>query len=82
MLQLTENKPRRQTQIAKKSKNGLPRLCFSSAVPPAAKTAALYTPTAPQIGVLRASMLPCYLRYQPAISGVSCTGARGRGEGQ
>ena len=70
MLQLAENKPRRHTQIAKKSKNGFPPFCSFSAAPSTARTAAPKTSAAPRIGVLRLAMLPCCRRFQPAISGI------------
>jgi hypothetical protein len=74
MLQLAENKRARHAQIAKKSKNGLPLFRSFLAAPIPARTPAVNTSAAPQIGVLSASMLPCCQRYQPAISSVS--GAR------
>jgi hypothetical protein len=79
MLQLAENKRDRQAQIAKKFKNGLPLFHSFLAAPTAARTLAVNTLAAPQIGVLRASMLPCCLRYQPAIPGIACARV-GRGE--
>jgi hypothetical protein len=79
MLQLTENKRTRHTQIAKKFKNGLPLFRSYFAAPTAARTSSVNTSAAPQIGVLCASMLPCCQRYQPAISGIACTRV-GRGE--
>jgi hypothetical protein len=45
----------------------------------AARIVAVNTSTAAQIGVLRASMLPCCQHYQPAISGIACARV-GRGE--
>jgi hypothetical protein len=79
MLQLTENKRARQAQIAKKFKNGLPLFRSFLAAPIAARTPAVNTSVSPQIGVLRAPMLPCCQRYQPAISGIACARV-GRGE--
>jgi hypothetical protein len=79
MLQLAENKRERQAQIAKKFKNGLPLFRSFLAAPLATRAPAVNTSAAPQIGVLRASMLPCCQRYQPAISGIACTRVR-RGE--
>jgi hypothetical protein len=79
MLQLTENKRTRHTQIAKKFKNGLPLFRSFLAAPMAARTPEVNTSASPQIGVLRASMLPWCQRYQPAISGIACTRV-GRGE--
>jgi hypothetical protein len=79
MLQLTENKRARHTQIAKKFKNGLPLFRSFLAAPMAARTPAMNTSAAPQIGVLRPPMLPCCQRYQPAISGIACSRV-GRGE--
>jgi hypothetical protein len=79
MLQLAENKRARQAQIAKKFKNGLPLFRSLLAAPIAARKPAVNTLAAPQVGVLRASMLPCWQRYQPAISGIACTRV-GRGE--
>jgi hypothetical protein len=79
MLQLAENKRERHAQIAKNFKNGLPLFRPFLAVPAAARTSALNTSAAPQIGVLRASMLPCCQHYQPAISGIACARV-GRGE--
>jgi hypothetical protein len=79
MLQLTENKRVQHTQIAKKFKNGLPLFRSFLAAPIAARTPAVNTSAAPQIGVLRASMLPCCQHYQPARSGIACARV-GRGE--
>jgi hypothetical protein len=79
MLQLAENKRARHAQIAKKFKNGLPLFRSLLAAPTAARTPAVNTLAAPQIGVLCASMLPCCLRYRHAISGIACTRV-GRGE--
>ena len=79
MLQLAENKRARHTQIAKKIKNGLPLFRSFLAATTAARPLAVNTSAAPQIGVFRASMLPCCLRYQPAISGIACARV-GRGE--
>ena len=79
MLELTENKRARHTQIAKKIKNGLPLFRSFLAATTAARTPGVNTSAAPQIGVLHASMLPCCLRYQPAISGIACA-RMGRGE--
>jgi hypothetical protein len=79
MLQLAENKRGRHAQIAKKFKNGLALFRPFLAAPTAARTPAVNTSAAPQIGVLRPSMLPCCLRYQPAISGIACARV-GRGE--
>jgi hypothetical protein len=79
MLQLAENKRARHAQIAKKFKNGLRLFRSFLAAPIAARTPAVNTSVSPQIGVLRAPMLPCCQRYQPAISGIACTRV-GRGE--
>ena len=78
MLQLTENKQARHAQIAKKFRNGYPPFCSVSAALVAARTVAVNTSTAAQIGVLRASMLPWCQRYQPAVSDIP--DARVRGE--
>jgi hypothetical protein len=79
MLQLAENKRARHAQIAKKFKNGLPLFRSFLAASASARTPAVNTSAAPQIGVLRPSMLPCCQRYQHAISGIACTRVR-RGE--
>jgi hypothetical protein len=75
MLQLTENKRARHAQIAKKFRNGYPPFCSVSAALVAARTFAVNTSTAAQIGVLRPSMLPWCQRYQPAVSAISLTRA-------
>jgi len=75
MLQLTENKRARHTQIAKKSQNGYAPFCSVSGTLAAARIDAVNTSTAAQIGVLPASMLPCCQRYQPAVSAISLTRA-------
>ena len=79
MLQLAENKRERHAQIAKKFKNGLRLFRSFLAAPIAARTPVVNTSVSPQIGVLRAPMLPCCQRYQPAITGIACTRV-GRGE--
>jgi hypothetical protein len=79
MLQLAENKRGRHAQIAKKFKNGLSLSRSFFAAQTAARTPAVNTSAAPQIGVLRPSMLPCCQLYQPAISGIACSRV-GRGE--
>ncbi len=70
MLRLTENKPARHGQIAKKFRNGYAPFCPVSAALVAARIVAVNTSTAVPIGVLPASMLPCCRRYHPATADI------------
>jgi hypothetical protein len=82
MLQLSENKGRRNAQIAKKFKNGLlhfSRLFHLRSNVKGAAVLRLNTPPPPPIGIFRRPVLPWIQRDQPASSNFSAH-ARGRGE--